>query len=48
MGLKIQARGDVVKGTPIVEPTDNLFWFNKPGLLLYLIHLVLFQVINFI
>ncbi|KAL4591986.1 hypothetical protein LXL04_004963 [Taraxacum kok-saghyz] len=43
MGLKIQERGAVVKGTPLVEPTDNLFWFNRPHLLLYLIHFVLFQ-----
>lgn len=44
MGLRIQERGAVVKGTPLVEPTDNLFWFNRPDLLLYLIHFVLFQV----
>ncbi|RWR95592.1 MLO-like protein 6 [Cinnamomum micranthum f. kanehirae] len=43
MGLKIQERGDVVKGIPVVEPHDNLFWFNQPRLLLYLIHFVLFQ-----
>ncbi|KAI3522994.1 hypothetical protein L1887_01046 [Cichorium endivia] len=43
MGLRIQERGQVVKGTPLVEPTDNLFWFNRPHLLLYLIHFVLFQ-----
>ncbi|KAL7596452.1 hypothetical protein Lser_V15G28471 [Lactuca serriola] len=43
MGLRIQERGAVVKGTPLVEPTDNLFWFNRPDLLLYLIHFVLFQ-----
>ncbi|XP_027358839.1 MLO-like protein 12 [Abrus precatorius] len=43
MGLRIQDRGEVVKGTPVVEPRDELFWFNRPGLLLFLIHLVLFQ-----
>ncbi|XXG81171.1 hypothetical protein AAC387_Pa09g1868 [Persea americana] len=43
MGLKIQDRGGVVKGIPVVEPHDNLFWFNQPRLLLYLIHFVLFQ-----
>ncbi|KAF9595586.1 hypothetical protein IFM89_001058 [Coptis chinensis] len=43
MGLKIQERGDVVKGIPTVEPADDLFWFNNPGLILYLIHFVLFQ-----
>ncbi|CAL5389516.1 unnamed protein product [Camellia sinensis] len=43
MGLRIAERGGVVKGTPVVEPGDELFWFNRPRLLLYLIHFVLFQ-----
>ncbi|XP_039020089.1 MLO-like protein 6 [Hibiscus syriacus] len=42
MGLKIQARGDVVKGAPLVEPGDDLFWFGRPRFLLFLIHVVLF------
>lgn len=28
----------------ILKPRDELFWFHKPKLLLYVIHLVLFQV----
>ncbi|KAK1290799.1 MLO-like protein 2 [Acorus calamus] len=43
MGLQIQDRGDVVKGALVVQPGDKLFWFNRPSLLLYLIHFVLFQ-----
>ncbi|XP_030452399.1 MLO-like protein 6 [Syzygium oleosum] len=43
MGLSIQERGQVVKGTPVVKPGDDLFWFNRPRILLYLIHFVLFQ-----
>ncbi|XP_026662382.2 LOW QUALITY PROTEIN: MLO-like protein 6 [Phoenix dactylifera] len=43
MAIRIMERGDVVKGIPVVQPTDDLFWFNRPGLLLYLIHFVLFQ-----
>lgn len=43
MGLKIKERGDVIKGTPVVEPGDHLFWFNRPRLILFLIHFVLFQ-----
>ncbi|KAG2729937.1 hypothetical protein I3760_01G271900 [Carya illinoinensis] len=43
MGLRIQERGDVVKGTPVVRPGDDLFWFGRPRLILYLIHIVLFQ-----
>ncbi|XP_038679778.1 MLO-like protein 6 [Tripterygium wilfordii] len=43
MGLRVQNRGDVVKGAPLVEPGDDLFWFGRPGFLLFLIHVVLFQ-----
>ncbi|PIA38588.1 hypothetical protein AQUCO_02700062v1 [Aquilegia coerulea] len=43
MGLRIQDRGDVVKGVPTVKPADDLFWFNSPGLILFLINFVLFQ-----
>nr|WMP39995.1 MLO1 protein [Cannabis sativa] len=43
MGLSIQERGDVVKGAPLVQPGDDLFWFGRPKLMLFLIHLVLFQ-----
>ncbi|XVE68937.1 hypothetical protein DITRI_Ditri09bG0110000 [Diplodiscus trichospermus] len=42
MGLRIQERGDVVKGAPVVQPGDDLFWFGRPRFLLFLIHLVLF------
>ncbi|CAI9783197.1 unnamed protein product [Fraxinus pennsylvanica] len=43
MGLRIQERGEVVKGIPVVQPGDDLFWFNRPRVLLYLIQFVLFQ-----
>ncbi|KAG6642982.1 hypothetical protein I3843_09G173800 [Carya illinoinensis] len=43
MGLRIQDRGEIVKGNPVVQPGDDLFWFNRPRLILYLIHFVLFQ-----
>ncbi|XP_006340147.1 MLO-like protein 6 [Solanum tuberosum] len=43
MGLRIQERGEVVKGVPVVQPGDDLFWFNRPRLLLFLINFVLFQ-----
>ncbi|CAL9078470.1 unnamed protein product [Musa textilis] len=43
MAIQIMERGDVVKGVPVVRPGDKLFWFNRPGLLLFLIHFVLFQ-----
>lgn len=44
MGLRIQERSDVVKGAPVVQPGDDLFWFNRPRLILFLIHIVLFTV----
>ncbi|XP_019193211.1 PREDICTED: MLO-like protein 12 [Ipomoea nil] len=43
MGGRIQERGDVLKGAPVVEPGDNLFWFNRPSLMLFFIRFVLFQ-----
>ncbi|CAJ1955998.1 unnamed protein product [Sphenostylis stenocarpa] len=43
MGQRIQQRGEVVKGVPLVQPGDDLFWFNKPRLILYLVNFVLFQ-----
>uniref|UniRef100_A0A5B7C3K3 MLO-like protein n=1 Tax=Davidia involucrata TaxID=16924 RepID=A0A5B7C3K3_DAVIN len=43
MGLRIQERGEVVEGVPVVQPGDDLFWFNRPRLILYLINFVLFQ-----
>ncbi|XP_075506342.1 MLO-like protein 6 [Primulina tabacum] len=43
MGLRIQERGEVVKGVPVVQPGDDLFWFKRPRLILFLINFVLFQ-----
>lgn len=45
MGLSVLERGAVIKGTPVVQLGDNLFWFSRPCLILLLIHFVLFQVI---
>lgn len=43
MALGIQGRHAVVQGIPVVQPTDKLFWFNRPQLILFFIHLTLFQ-----
>ncbi|XP_071721343.1 MLO-like protein 6 isoform X2 [Rutidosis leptorrhynchoides] len=43
MGLNIQERGEVVQGVPVVKLGDDLFWFKRPRLILYLINFVLFQ-----
>ncbi|VAI24443.1 unnamed protein product [Triticum turgidum subsp. durum] len=43
MALEIQDRTSVVKGAPVVEPSNKYFWFNRPDWVLFLIHLTLFQ-----
>ncbi|GLJ39967.1 hypothetical protein SUGI_0817660 [Cryptomeria japonica] len=43
MALEIHERHAVVKGTPLVQPSDKRFWFNRPKLVLFLIHFTLFQ-----
>ncbi|XP_038972433.1 MLO protein homolog 1-like [Phoenix dactylifera] len=43
MAHEIQGRTTVVKGAPIIEPSNKFFWFNRPQWILYLIHLTLFE-----
>lgn len=43
MALEIQSRHAVVQGTPLVQPSDEHFWFGRPQLILSLIHFTLFQ-----
>ena len=45
MAHEIQNRTSVVKGAPIIEPSNKFFWFNRPQWILFLIHLTLFEVI---
>jgi mlo protein len=45
MAQQIQDRTTVVKGAPVVEPSNKYFWFNRPDWILFLMHLTLFQVI---
>ncbi|XP_057799040.1 MLO-like protein 6 [Salvia miltiorrhiza] len=42
MGMRVLDRGDVIKGSPVVHPSDDLFWFGRPRFMLFLIHFVLF------
>ncbi|KAG2695043.1 hypothetical protein I3760_08G172400 [Carya illinoinensis] len=44
MAQQIQDRTTVVKGAPVVEPSNKYFWFNRPDWILFLIHFTLFQV----
>ncbi|GFZ10550.1 seven transmembrane MLO family protein [Actinidia rufa] len=43
MAHQIQERTTVVRGAPIVEPSNSFFWFNRPQWILILIHFTLFQ-----
>ena len=48
MALEIQGRHAVVKGIPVVQLTDKLFWFGRPQFMLFLIHFTLFQVSKYL
>lgn len=43
MALEITERHAVVQGIPLVQASDNYFWFSSPQLILHLIHFALFQ-----
>ncbi|CAH2035483.1 unnamed protein product [Thlaspi arvense] len=43
MALEIQERHAVIQGMPLVNVSDQHFWFGKPALILHMIHFVLFQ-----
>lgn len=43
LALELQDKTAVVKGAPMVEPSDDLFWFNHPKFVLTLLHFTLFM-----
>ncbi|KAL5557371.1 hypothetical protein UlMin_039607 [Ulmus minor] len=43
MALEITERHAVVQGIPLVQGSDQYFWFGQPQLVLHLIHFSLFQ-----
>ncbi|KAG8073297.1 hypothetical protein GUJ93_ZPchr0006g41595 [Zizania palustris] len=43
MAQEIQDRATVIKGAPVVEPSNKYFWFSRPDWVLFFIHLTLFQ-----
>ncbi|XP_058080207.1 MLO protein homolog 1-like [Magnolia sinica] len=43
MAQQIEERTAVIKGAPVVEPSNKFFWFNRPQWILFLIHFTLFQ-----
>ncbi|XP_061338467.1 MLO-like protein 3, partial [Gastrolobium bilobum] len=42
MALQMKDVSNVTMGTPLVCPSDNLFWFGHPGFMLTLLHYTLF------
>ncbi|XP_042476981.1 MLO-like protein 3 [Macadamia integrifolia] len=43
MALQLKDQTTVVKGAPLVQPDDNLFWFGNPRFVLSLIHFTMFM-----
>ncbi|KAI6685767.1 hypothetical protein NL676_031680 [Syzygium grande] len=43
MALQLQDQNTVIKGTPLVQPNDKLFWFSHPKYVLTLLHYTLFM-----
>ncbi|CBI16288.3 hypothetical protein VitviT2T_007988 [Vitis vinifera] len=43
MALKLKDKNSTIKGTPLVQPNDDLFWFSHPKFVLTLLHLTLFM-----
>ncbi|KOM38981.1 hypothetical protein LR48_Vigan03g236300 [Vigna angularis] len=42
MALQMKDVNSVTKGTPLVSPSDEFFWFGHPGFVLTLLHYTLF------
>lgn len=42
MARQINEQNSVIRGTPLVQPNDNLFWFGRPKFVLHLLHFTLF------
>ncbi|CAL5351098.1 unnamed protein product [Camellia sinensis] len=42
MALQLNNQDNVIKGAPLVQPHDDLFWFGRPRFVLTLLHLTLF------
>ncbi|KAL3530594.1 hypothetical protein ACH5RR_009916 [Cinchona calisaya] len=43
MAIRLQNQNTVIKGAPLVEPNDSLFWFHDPHFVLTLLHFTLFM-----
>ncbi|KAF4354655.1 hypothetical protein F8388_009646 [Cannabis sativa] len=43
MAHRLDEKDNVIMGSPLVQPNDNLFWFAQPKFVLTLLHLTLFM-----
>ncbi|XP_021904580.1 MLO-like protein 13 [Carica papaya] len=43
LALEVKESNEQREGAPRVKPSDELFWFHRPVLVLHLIHFILFQ-----
>ncbi|KAI3461451.1 hypothetical protein Pfo_018114 [Paulownia fortunei] len=43
MAMQVTNQNTVIKGAPLVQPNNNLFWFKRPQLVLTLLHFTLFM-----
>lgn len=43
MANEVEERYVIMTADTVVNPSDDHFWFHKPELLLFLIHIILFQ-----
>lgn len=40
---EVAERYNAIEGDLVVQPSNDHFWFKRPDLLLFLIHIILFQ-----
>ncbi|KAL7127301.1 hypothetical protein ABFS83_14G245500 [Erythranthe nasuta] len=43
MAMQLTNQSTVIKGAPLVQPNNNFFWFERPQLVLNLLHFTLFM-----
>ncbi|XP_021833988.1 MLO-like protein 1 isoform X2 [Prunus avium] len=43
LGHEVAERCNIIEWDLVVQPSDDHFWFQRPDLLLFLIHIILFQ-----
>ncbi|XP_051152986.1 MLO-like protein 3 [Andrographis paniculata] len=43
MAIHLTNQNTVIRGTPLVQPNNNLFWFENPRLVLIMLHFALFM-----